>query len=58
MSGAEEKERWRKKGGRAESFIIIRRGNAAAPVGRYSAGDKEYVWEIHVSLRRNSRTRE
>lgn len=27
-------------GGRAESFIIIRKGNAAIPVGRYGAGDK------------------
>lgn len=32
-------------GGRAESFIIIRKGNVAIPVGRYGAGDKEYVWE-------------
>lgn len=27
-------------GGRAESFIIIRKGNVAIPVGRYGAGDK------------------
>ena len=29
-----------------ESFIIIRKGNVAIPVGRYGAGDKEYAWEM------------
>ncbi len=31
-----------------ESFIIIRKGNVAIPVGRYGAGDKEYVWEMSL----------
>lgn len=33
-----------------ESFIIIRKGNVAFPVGRYGAGDGEYVWEMSLSL--------
>ena len=43
--GGEDRGR---RGGRAESFIIIRKGNVAIPVGRYDAGDKEYVWEMSL----------
>ena len=48
LRGVEGRREKREGVGRAESFIIIRKGNVAIPVGRYGASDKEYVWEMSL----------